>query len=158
MTPALLPLWLTLLAGADPGGPSAAARDSASLAVNTAAASAPGHPSFIIDGSKVRAVRLKGPVTVDGVLSEPVWHDGNAFTAMVQRDPVEGAAPSQRTEVRIAYDDEAIYVGARLFDTAPDSIVAQLARRDASIASDRFAVYLDPHHDRRSGYYFMVNA
>jgi hypothetical protein len=126
--------------------------------VNATAASAPGHPSFVIDGSKVQAVRLTSPVTVDGVLSEPVWQDGNVFTALVQRDPTEGAAPSQRTEVRIAYDDDAIYVGARLYDTAPDSIVARLARRDASIASDRFAVYLDPHHDRRSGFYFMVNA
>jgi hypothetical protein len=158
MTPALIPVWLTLLAAATPGGLPAAARDTSNLAANATAASAPGHPSFVIDGSKVRAVRLNSPVAVDGVLSEPVWQDGNAFTAMVQRDPVEGAAPSQRTEVRIAYDDEAIYVGARLFDTAPDSIVARLARRDASIASDRFAVYLDPHHDRRSGYYFMVNA
>ena len=106
----------------------------------------------------VRAFRVDGPMTVDGLLSEPVWQNGEAFTGLIQRDPVEGAAPSQRTEVRVAYDDDALYVGARLIDTAPDSVVARLARRDASIASDRFAVYLDPHHDRRSGYYFMVNA
>jgi len=106
----------------------------------------------------VRALRANVPVTVDGELSEPIWQDGEAFTGLVQRDPVEGVPPSQRTEVRIAYDDDALYVGARLHDTAPDSIVARLARRDASIASDRFALYLDPYHDRRSGYYFMVNA
>jgi hypothetical protein len=158
MTAVLLPLWLTLLAGAAPGGPPTPVPDSSSLAVNAATASASGHPSFVIDGHKVRAVRLRHPVTVDGVLSEPIWQGGDPFTALVQRDPVEGAAPSQRTEVRIAYDDDAIYVGARLYDTAPDSIVALLARRDASIASDRFALYIDPDHDRRSGYYFMVNA
>jgi uncharacterized protein DUF5916/cellulose/xylan binding protein with CBM9 domain len=106
----------------------------------------------------VLAARTSGPITIDGVLAEPLWSDGEAFTTLVQRDPVEGAPPSQRTEVRVAYDDDALYVGARLLDSAPDSVVARLARRDASIASDRFALYLDPYHDRRSGYYFMVNA
>jgi uncharacterized protein DUF5916/cellulose/xylan binding protein with CBM9 domain len=106
----------------------------------------------------VRAVRTTEPVAVDGLLGEAVWQSDVPFNALVQRDPREGARPSQRTEVRVAYDDAAIYVGARLFDTAPDSILARLARRDASIGADRFAVYLDPYHDRRSGYYFMVNA
>ena len=115
-------------------------------------------PLPVADAAPVRAVRTTGPVTVDGTLSEPVWQSEGAFTALIQRDPVEGAAPSQLSEVRIAYDDDALYVGARLHDSAPDSIVARLSRRDASIASDRFALYLDPYHDRRSGYYFMVNA
>src|SRR6185503_11671028 len=87
-----------------------------------------------------------------------VWREAEPFTGLVQRDPVEGAPPSQATEVRVAYDDDALYVGALLLDTAPDSIAVRLARRDASIASDRFGLYLDPYHDRRSGYYFMVNA
>lgn len=107
---------------------------------------------------EVHAVRLTGPVVIDGVLDEPVWTEGREFDAFTQRDPVEGGPPSQRTEVRVAYDDEALYVGARLYDSAPDSIVRRLARRDDKIASDRFGVYLDPYHDRRSGYYFMVNA
>ena len=110
------------------------------------------------DRPTVQATRLEGGVTVDGALEEDVWRNGTPFTELVQRDPVEGVSPSQRTEVRVAYDDDALYVGARLYDTAPDSIVTRLARRDASIASDRFAVYLDPYYDRRSGYYFMVNA
>ena len=108
--------------------------------------------------AQVRAMRLTAPVTVDGILSEAVWQSAEPFTGLVQRDPVEGGRPSQATEVRVAYDEDAIYIGARLHDSAPDSIAARLARRDASIASDRFAVYLDPYHDRRSGYYFMVNA
>ena len=109
-------------------------------------------------GGPVRAVRLDGPVVVDGVLSEPVWRRGDGFSAMLQRDPAEGQPASLRTEVRVAYDDEALYVGACLFDPAPDSIQARLARRDASITSDRFTLYLDPYHDRRGGYYFRVNA
>src|SRR5206468_9791867 len=115
----------------------------------TAPPTAPRRPTAVAPAAVVRAIRANGAITVDGALSEEVWRSGEAFTALVQRDPVEGATPSQRTEVRVAYDDDAIYVGARLCDTAPDSIVARLARRDASIASDRFAVYVDPYHDRR---------
>jgi hypothetical protein len=105
-----------------------------------------------------RAERLTAPVNVDGTLDEPVWQNGNAITEFKQRDPNEGAAPSQKTEVRLAFDDDAIYVGARMYDDAPDSILARLSRRDVSIPADRFALYLDPLRDKRSGYYFLVNA
>src|SRR5262249_10288630 len=94
----------------------------------------------------------------DGVLSEDAWSGPAAASDFRQRDPVEGAPASQRTEVRLAYDDNALYVGARMFDSAPESILVRLSRRDVSVAADRFAVYLDPFHDRRSGYYFLVNA
>jgi hypothetical protein len=75
-----------------------------------------------------------------------------------QREPNEGAAPSQRTAVRVAYDDGSVYIAAELFDSAPDSIRAQLARRDTYVNADRFTVFLDPYHDRRTGFYFAVNA
>src|SRR5256886_7654578 len=67
-------------------------------------------------------------------------------------------APTESTFVYVAYDDAALYIGARLFDAHPDSIVARLGRRDAQTNSDAFTVYIDPYHDRRSGYYFAVNA
>src|SRR5262249_40978763 len=75
----------------------------------------------------VTAVRTAVPIVIDGLLTEPVWSNGNAATWFRQSDPVEGAAPSQRTEVRMAYDDEALYVGARMYDTAPESILARLS-------------------------------
>ena len=106
----------------------------------------------------IQAVRLTAPVKVDGVLDEPVWQNEYAVTTFTQRDPNEGAVPSQRSEVRIAYDDDALYVGARMLDDHPDSILARLTRRDVSVPADRFCVYLDPLCDRRSGYYFRVNA
>ena len=106
----------------------------------------------------VQAIRLSSPVAVDGVLDEPVWQNGQAISNFTQRDPDEGAPPSQRTEVRIAYDDDALYVGARLYDTAPDSILARLTRRDWFVPGDQFALFLDPLHDKRSGYYFMMSA
>src|SRR5439155_16168537 len=97
------------------------------------------------------------PLTIDGVPSEAAWLAAEPCSTFTQRDPVEGARPSQRTEVRVLFDKDALYVGARLFDTAPDSIVSELSRRDGGTRSDRFTVYLDPYFDRRSGYYFGVN-
>jgi hypothetical protein len=107
---------------------------------------------------EVRAVRVTAPVVVDGVLDEEVWATAPAVTAFTQRDPVEGAAPSEKTEVRLAYDDEALYVGARLFDSKPSAIVARLGRRDADLGADELTFYVDSYHDGRSGYYFSVNA
>jgi len=106
----------------------------------------------------VHALPATSPISVDGLLNESVWQTARACSAFVQRDPVEGAKPSQRTVVRVVYDKDALYVGARLYDTSPDSIVSELSRRDGGTRSDRFFVYLDPYYDRRSGYYFAVNA
>lgn len=106
---------------------------------------------------RVNAVRTMSNMKVDGILSEPVWHQ-QGFTNFTERDPNEGSVPSQRTEVWVAYDDENLYVAARMYDTSPDSIVARLARRDMDVSADKFTVYLDPYHDKRSGYYFGVNA
>jgi hypothetical protein len=106
----------------------------------------------------VRAVRLEAPVTVDGILSEPVWSAAPAVTEFFQRDPNEGAPASQKSSVRIAYDDDALYVGADLRDTAPDSIVARVSRRDNTTNEDYFAIAIDSYHDRRGAYYFGLSA
>jgi hypothetical protein len=107
---------------------------------------------------KVEAIRLSEPITVDGVLSEPVWKNGSGISQFTQRDPNEGAPPTQKTVVHLAYDDEAIYIGARMYDYAPDSIIARLGRRDANLTSDMFGFFIDPYYDRRSGFYFSLNA
>jgi len=106
----------------------------------------------------VRAVRLDHPIVVDGLLDEPVWKTECTVTNLIQRDPDNGAAPRQRTEVRLAFDDEALYVGARMYDSSPDSVLVRLSRRDQDAGGDQFAIYLDPFHDRRTGYYFAVAA
>jgi hypothetical protein len=106
----------------------------------------------------VRAIRLARPMTIDGFLTEPLWQSAERVTGFTQRDPTEGAAPSESTVVYIAYDDAALYIAARLYDSHPDSIVARLARRDESTSSDRFQVFIDPYHDKRSGFYFGISA
>ncbi|MBX2992368.1 MAG: carbohydrate binding family 9 domain-containing protein [Bacteroidetes bacterium] len=107
----------------------------------------------------VHAVRIADAITIDGVLSDPVWQQLQpAVTSLYQREPEEGKPATERTEIYIVYDDAALYVAARLYDTAPDSIVARLTRRDVFVNADDFGIYLDPYYDRRSGVYFGLNA
>ncbi|MGE5439176.1 MAG: DUF5916 domain-containing protein [Bacteroidota bacterium] len=106
-----------------------------------------------------RAARTSSMVTIDGELSEPVWQrQDNCFSNLIQRDPTEGAQPTERTEIRIAYDDEALYVGARMYDSRPDSIIARLGRRDDNVSSDMIYFFIDSYLDRRTGNYFGINA
>ncbi|MGE5316206.1 MAG: DUF5916 domain-containing protein [Acidobacteriota bacterium] len=125
------------------------------LCVVSSIVSMAGQPASV---RQVDAVRLTSSVRMDGILSEDIWKTAPAATVFLQRDPVEGAAPSERTEVRIVYDDDAVYVGARMFDAHPDSIVSQLERKDYDTHSDYFLLFLDPYHDKRTGYYFGINA
>ncbi|TSA21263.1 hypothetical protein D4R75_06320 [bacterium] len=107
--------------------------------------------------TKISAERVREAMTIDGNLSEQVWQ-GPGLTNFTQRLPNEGYPPSQKTEVWLAYDDEALYVAARMHDTAPDSIIQVLGRRDADMTADWLKFYIDPYHDRRSGFYFNLSA
>jgi len=103
----------------------------------------------------VEAVRTHEPITIDGILTEKVWHR-KAISGFVQLDPFEGAPASEETEVWVAYDDNALFVAAYLHDSAPDSIVGRIGRRDVRPRSDWFYVALDSYHDRRTGFFFGV--
>jgi hypothetical protein len=108
---------------------------------------------------KIGAVRLTEKVSIDGILSETTWkHPG--FTGLMQQEPNQGEKPSQQTEVWAAYDDNAFYFAAKFYDTNPDSILARLVRRDFvwGDPSDGTVLYLDSYGDKRSGYFFYVNA
>ncbi len=107
---------------------------------------------------QVHAVRVQEQIVIDGILSEPVWQNGFAFTDFKQSDPNQGSPGTERTEVRVAYDDAAIYVGARMFDGAPDSIMQILSRRDQYPVSDWFGIFIDGYHDHRTGNFFAVSA
>ena len=110
------------------------------------------------DSGRVIAVRTPVAPAIDGVLGDSVWSLAVPVVRFTQKNPDEFAAPTQRTEALVLYDDEALYFGARLFDSAPDSIDARLVRRDMDVGADGFAVYLDPYHDHRSGNYFAIYA
>ncbi|HUL44360.1 MAG TPA: DUF5916 domain-containing protein [Bacteroidota bacterium] len=105
----------------------------------------------------IHAVRVTEPITIDGILSEQLYQMPG-FTRFIQRDPIENVPPSQRTEIWVGYDDGSLYIGARMYDASPDSIEQRLARKDAMITADAFTFYIDGYHDKRSGFYFGINA
>jgi len=104
----------------------------------------------------VIAERLAEPVVLDGKLDESTWQRASA-APLIQYDPECGHLPRQKTDWWVAYDDEAIYVASRLWDTAPDSIVGRLGRRDTSPSSDWVYLNLDTFNDDRNAYSFAVN-
>lgn len=110
------------------------------------------------DDVKIYAKRITSPIYLDGKLIEPAWQQIEGFEDFIQLEPIEGVQPTERTVVKVAYDDDALYIGARMFDSSPDSIIARLARRDNLVYSDFFAIALDPYFDKRSGYFFVINA
>lgn len=117
---------------------------------------APGSAQHPTSAPVARAVPLSGPITLDGRLDEDAWRAAPAITRFIQLDPNEGEPASEPTEVYIAYDAEAIYVGARLRDSGP--VARRLARRDAVVNdSDWFSVAFDSYHDHLTAYRFWVN-
>ena len=107
---------------------------------------------------RVSLVRTEIAPQIDGLLDEPLWEDAALIDELTQVEPIQGAAPSQRTEVRILYDSDFIYFGIRCFDTEPQRIIAKQLQRDADQGSDdRVLLVLDPYFDHRNGYFFVVN-
>jgi hypothetical protein len=105
-----------------------------------------------------QAIRKSGAVVIDGKLDDEAWKPAVPAAGFTQSYPNPGAAPVDPTEVRVIYDDQALYVGVTLRDSHPDSIAAQLARRDASgIYSDWVHLIIDSYHDRRTAFRFTVN-
>ena len=105
------------------------------------------------------AVRMVGRVAVDGVLDEDGWRVARAMDGFRQAEPLQGEAVSEATEVRVLFDDEAVYIGAWLMDTDPAGIVTTSERRDASLGDqDSFQVVFDTFHDRQNGFLFGTNA
>lgn len=103
------------------------------------------------------AVRVTESPKIDASLSEPAWAQAPIATDFVQLRPHNGQPSPQKTEVRFLYDDKAIYVGARIFDTAPDSIIRQLGIRDDFGVADYFGVYFDPYNDGQVAYGFFIS-
>ena len=98
------------------------------------------------------------PPRIDGVLDDAVWDEAVPVTDFIQRDPVEGAPSTERTEVRILRDGGNLYVGFRCFDAAPDQIIANTMRRDGDLGDDdNVQVILDTYDDRRGGFSFATN-
>ena len=93
---------------------------------------------------EIRAVRLQGRApAVDGRLDDEAWAAAPVLSDFVQKQPVEGGAPTERTEVRFVYDDAALYVAARMFKNDPASIQAPVGRRDDGGQAEHIWISLD---------------
>jgi len=106
----------------------------------------------------VRAQQVTSPLSIDGRLDEARWAEAPTATRFRQLEPREGGEPSQRTEVRLLYGRDALYVGATLHDNRPDRIRDRLARRDQRNEADWFEVSIDSYLDRQTARTFAVNA
>jgi len=107
--------------------------------------------------SVITAKRVDHPPKMDGVLDDAVWSGAEIVTNFIQNEPNPGEPSRQNTEVRILYDNTAIYIGATLYDIAADSILRQLSNRDREENTDIFGVFLDTYDDDINGYGFVVH-
>jgi hypothetical protein len=134
---------------------------SAVLAVRQAALA---QSSDSVPAKRLRAIRLGGPggggsaIQFDGRLDEPLWAGAAWIKDFAQKLPHEGAPPSDSMQIAIFYDDDALYVGARMYSRDPSKIQAPLSRRDNTSQADHLWVSFDSFHDRRTAYSFGVTA
>jgi len=97
-------------------------------------------------------------IDLDGNLDESIWIQSEGISNFRQQVPVEGGVPSERTVVKVLYDDDYLYIGAWLYDSEPDRIMAFQKRWDQGLrADDRFIWILDTFNDQRSAYFFEIN-
>jgi len=120
--------------------------------------SAPEVPAGAIP-TEVRAVPIDGETPViDGRLDDPAWLTAPALTQFVQRDPIEGAQPTESTEARFVYNDRSLYIAVRAHDSTPDRVYGRLVRRDQRNAADGITIFIDSYHDRSTAFEIAVNA
>ena len=109
-------------------------------------------------GSVAEAVRVDRPPKLDGRLDDPLWQSAKLVTDFRQREPHEGEAATEKTEVRILYTRHAVYFGIHCYDSESSRIVATELRRDVSQdLDDHFEILIDSSHDRRDAYVFEIN-
>ena len=97
-------------------------------------------------------------IALDGRLDEAAWTRAPVAGGFLQQEPVEGQQPTERTEVRVAFDADNLYIGALLHDSDPDGIIGFQRQRDQDLSSDdRFMLILDTFLDGRTAYYFETN-
>ena len=118
--------------------------------------------SYADSGNKsVRAIRVSKAPCIDGNLDEEIWEELPILTNFVQYSPYNGEAPSEKTEVRIGYDDHAIYIGAICYDRSPEKIKREISIRDQpppGMNTDLFAILISPYDDGLNSMFFWVTA
>ncbi len=126
-----------------------------SLCVYSSVAAAP--PSGF-KPKRASIVHLTLPIIIDGKLDEAAWSQATRITDFVQFGPGDGDPPTEPTEFYVAFDDDNLYIGARLTDSAPEKIKhSQLVQGQGVFNDDYIQILLDPYHNLRTGYIFYLN-
>ena len=102
------------------------------------------------------ALKIEEGITIDGILDEASWLNLAPATELTQIEPHPGKKATQRTEIKILYDNSGLYVGAVLYDSQPDSILQQLSQRDELGNTDWFGVFIDAYRDGINGVSFII--
>src|SRR5688572_14812776 len=113
------------------------------------------------EGATLRAVRVTEPLNIDGVIDEPFYSGARPITEFIQSVPESNGEPTQRTEVWIGFDEDFVYVAAKIWDSeGPDGWIANEMRRDSPQlrSNDNFGIFLDTFYDRRNAVGFYGNA
>lgn len=118
-----------------------------------------GHVNVFSQGKTLQATKTTQAPVIDGVLDDIAWQGVKPATGFIQNFPNVGAPASQKTEVKIVYDNYAIYVGAYLFDD-PSLIRRQITARDEEQFKDLdyFSVFFDTYNDHQNGFQFLVTS
>ncbi len=106
----------------------------------------------------IAAIRTDDHPKIDGTLNDACWKRAPRSGDFIQHEPEDGKAATESTVVRVAYDNEALYVGMEMYDSEPGRIVNRLARRDADQNADCAVVVIDSYHDHQTAYAFLVYA
>ncbi len=104
------------------------------------------------------ATQTKKTPKLDGYLDDDVWAKAKEITEFSQYKPDYSKNPSQKTSIRFLYDNTALYIGAMMYDTAPDSILTQLGNRDDELNSDHIKFFFDTYNNQSDAYIFQVSA
>ncbi len=103
-------------------------------------------------------LRILESLHMDGVLDEDIWQNALAASGFTQQRPDEGQPASERTEVRVLYNEQTLYIGLWAYDSDPAQIIATQMARDGDLADDDyFQVILDTYLDRQNGILFATN-
>jgi hypothetical protein len=107
---------------------------------------------------EVLAIKTESPIKIDGILDEDVWKTAFVAKDFIQMNPYNGSPATNDTEIRILFDDHAIYLGALMYDPQPDSVRAYFSQRDDMSDSDNIGISFNPFNDGVLSYHFILTA
>ena len=107
----------------------------------------------------LEAIKINtGEIILDGKLDESFWSNITGIEDFLMQEPIEGGEPTEKTTIKVAYDEKFLYIGAVLYDSDPDGIKSFKMRKDSPLnTDDRFMLILDTYLDGRNAYFFEIN-